>query len=71
METATHAIKAGKLLSRAGIPSRAVKVTANEKQGGCRHGVEIDERSLFDAASVLRNGGIVYSVYSGGGNDIL
>ena len=69
METVTYATKAGKLLRRDGIPSRAIKVTAHGG-GGCLHGLEIEEDSLLDAAAVLRNNGIAYSVYNGG-NDIL
>lgn len=68
-ETVTYAIKAGKLLRRAGIYSRTVKVSS-AMRGGCTHGLEISEDSLLTAASVLRGAGIEYSMYNGDASDI-
>ena len=60
----TYAIKARKLLTSVGIKARLVKVSLEANQGGCTHGIEIDEDDLYAAAGVLRSNGINYSVFS-------
>ena len=59
----TYAIKARKLLNRAGVSAKLVKVSA-ELTKGCTHGVEIFESSFFDTINILKTAGIEYSVYS-------
>jgi len=61
--TVTMAIKSRKLLSRAGIRSRAVKIDGNTTTGGCAHALEIDKNNLYDAVRILRENDINCSVH--------
>ena len=63
--TITYALKAKKLLSRAGIRSKLVKVESGATQNGCTHGIEISAKDFYHAVLVLKENGINYSVYSG------
>ena len=62
-DSVTYAYKARKLLARANINSKLVKVSA-EITNGCTHGIEILNNSFFDAVNELRRAGINYSVYN-------
>jgi len=55
----TFAIKLKKILSRNGIKADQIKRVGN---GGCIHGVEINERDLFSVIVLLREHNIDYSI---------
>lgn len=55
----TFAIKLKKILSRNGIKAYQTKWVGN---GGCNHGVEIDERDLLSTIVLLREHNIEYSI---------
>ena len=59
--TVTYAIKLRKLLSRAGIRSRLVKVEGNES-AGCTHGVEIAREDFLNTIYIMKENGIPYSI---------
>lgn len=59
----TYAMKAKKILTKAGITSSLIKV-GDELLRGCTHGIEISNASFLDAIAALRNAGIDYSVYN-------
>jgi len=60
--TVTYAIKLRKLLSRAGIRSRLVKVEGAAGGAGCTHGVEIDRSDFLNTIVIMKENGIPYSV---------
>ena len=60
----TYAIKVKKLLERAGIRSRLIKVDASVTENGCTYGINIDSSMLYDAVVILKGNGISYSVYN-------
>ena len=68
--TVTYAIKLRRLLLRAGIRSKLVKVNSNKTEGGCTHGVELDEINFYYAVVIMRNNGINYSLYSPNSYDL-
>ena len=59
----TYAIRLRRLLSRARIPSRLIKVDNTAGGGGCSHGVEISREHLFQAVAIMRENGVEYSVH--------
>ena len=59
VESVTIAMKLRRLLLRSGIKSKLVKVVKN----GCLHGVEIDRSDFYNAIIVMKDNGIVYSIY--------
>lgn len=59
----TYALKLRRLLSRAGIPSRLIKVDSTESADGCAHGVEILTEHFYQAVVIMREKQIEYSVY--------
>ena len=59
----TYALKGRKILTRAGIVSKLIKVDS-DLTGGCTYGVEIEDRYYFDAIGALKNAGINYSVHN-------
>ena len=61
----TYAIKGRKLLMRAGINSKLVKVSGGTVGAGCNHGLEISSDDFYSAVSVLRAAGVAYSVVPG------
>ena len=65
LDSVTYAIKLRKLLSRAKIKSRLIKVSDGAKLGGCAHGVEFDEEYFYDAVVIMKENGINYSLYNG------
>jgi len=58
----TYSIKARKILTRSGINSKLVKVSADSEYG-CTHGVEIFANTFLDAVNELKKANIPYSVY--------
>ena len=52
-------MKIRRMLLRAGIKSKLVKVVKN----GCVHGLEIDRAEFYNAIKVMMENGINYSVY--------
>ncbi len=58
----TYAQKARKILSKVGIGAKLIKVSKNAS-AECTHGIEFYESSFLDAARILRNAEIEYSVY--------
>ena len=68
--TVTYAIKLRKLLLRAGIRSKLVKVNNKKTEGGCTHGVELDEIDFYNAVVIMKNNGISYSLYSQSAYDL-
>ena len=67
--TVTYAIKLRRLLLRAGIRSKLVKVDSTDSSG-CTHGVQIAEGDYYSAVVVMQNGGIQYKVFDGRYHDI-
>ena len=61
----TYAIKLQKLLLRAGIRTKIIKVESPEEDNGCTHGVEINDERFLDAVFVMKENGINYRVYNG------
>lgn len=68
--TVTYAIKLRKLLLRAGIRSKLVKVDNTRTENGCTHGVMIDEGDFYRAVVVMKSSGVNYSVYIGNSYDL-
>lgn len=60
----TYAIKLRKLLIKAGIGSRLVKVDNTSLNKGCSHGVEILDSDFYQAIVIMKDNGIEYSVYN-------
>ena len=63
VDSVTFAMKAKRLLMREGIRAEAVKITANSDT--CAHGIRISDGDILDAARVLREGRINYTVLNG------
>ncbi len=59
----TYAVKARKILSRAGISSRLVKVDGGKSRHGCTYGIEFAEEDLLAAVMELKRNGIAYEKY--------
>ena len=68
--TVTYAIKLRRLLLRAGIRSKLVKVDNTNTEGGCSHGIAINESDFYPAVVVMKSNGIKYSVYNGHSYDL-
>ena len=60
----TYAIKLKRILAKAKIISRLVKVSQGDLSGGCIHGVELSERDFYQAVVIMRDNNISYSVYN-------
>ena len=60
----TYAIKVRKLLERAGVKSKLVKVDSSKSKSGCTYGIQLQTALFYDAVTVLKNNGINYSVYN-------
>lgn len=60
----TYAIKVRKLLERAGVKSKLIKVDSSKTKSGCTYGIELQSSFFYDAVNVLKNNGISYSVYN-------
>lgn len=67
VDSVTYAIKAKKLLERRGIRCKLIKVNSSAVSNGCNYGISIASSLFYDAVLVLKNNGIVYSVYTGNG----
>lgn len=61
--TLTYAMKAKKILSRAGIRSKLVKVDSTKTEKGCTHGLEFKSYDLYSVVVALRESGIEYGIY--------
>lgn len=61
--TVTYAIKARKLLLRAGINARVVRTDGSAEGARCVHGLEVDRTDYFRVLLILKENGISYSVY--------
>lgn len=59
----TYAIKVKKLLERAAITAKVVKVESSKSSKGCAYGIKIPSPLFYNAAALLRNKGIDYSIY--------
>ncbi len=59
----TYALKLKKLLSRAGIRSKLVKVDNTEESLGCSHGLELYEADFYCAVMIMKENRFAYSVY--------
>lgn len=59
----TYAIKLRRLLSRAGIRSKLVKVENQDTKSGCTHAVRISPNDFYNAVVIMKEYGISYSVY--------
>ena len=62
--TVTNAIRAKKLLGKDNIRSKLVKLDSTKTLNGCSYGLEIFDADMYSAFSILRNEGIVYSIYN-------
>ena len=58
----TTTMKLRKLLTRAKIPSRLIKLNFSEDHVGCTNGVEIYERDFYSAVMIMRDNGIAYKL---------
>ena len=63
--TVTYAIKLRRLLLRAGIRSKLVKVDSTNAENGCTHGIQINESDFYSAVVFMQNSGIEYKVFNG------
>ena len=61
-ESVTYAVKAKRLLSSSGIPSKLIKTDSSLSKSGCNHGIMINSRDFLSAVKVLRDFGISYSI---------
>ena len=59
-ESITSAMKARKLLRRAGIASRLVRLDEIDSDFGCTYSLEISEILLLEAVAVLRRASVSY-----------
>ena len=57
----TQAMKVKRILRSAGISGEIIK-TKGDAGSGCAHGVKIHERYFYEAAAVLRNSNVSYTV---------
>ncbi len=62
VETITYAIKARKLLSGMGIPSKLIKADKIDTRNGCGYAIEIDSNDFLSAVAVLRRHNINYTL---------
>lgn len=60
----TYAMKARKILQRAGILSEVVKLGVGESKRGCSYGIKFSTDKLYDAVMELKNNLINYELYS-------
>ena len=60
----TYAFKARKLLLRAGIEAKLIKVSSTESGTGCNHAIEISLDDFYSAVAILRENAVEYSVLS-------
>ena len=58
----TYANKAKRLLLRANIQSKLIKLTA-EDDGGCIHGISVLDTDYYDSVRIFRENGLEYKVY--------
>lgn len=58
----TQAFKLRRLLAKAGIGSRVIKVDNTEDKVGCSHGVEISYSDFYQAVVILRENNIDYRI---------
>ena len=58
----TYSVKLARLLKRARVPYRLVKIDNGDNNLGCTHGVEIDEQDLLFAIVIMKENGIIYSI---------
>ena len=63
--TMTNALKARKLLQKSNVRSKLIKLDSTKTLTGCSYGLEIFERDLYSAFSILRDAEISYSIYNG------
>ena len=59
-ETATYALKAKKILMKAGLEAVSVKI--NRPDIGCTHGITVNERDLYTLIGELKARDIYYTV---------
>lgn len=62
VSSVTYAIKARKLLQRAKIQSKLVKLNADENKYGCSYGIEFPSSAFFDVVMELNKQEIPYHV---------
>ncbi len=62
VSSVTYAIKAKKLLQRAKIQSKLVKLDADKNEHGCSYGVEFPSDAFYDAVMELKKHEIPYHV---------
>ena len=60
----TYAFKARKLLLRAGIDAKLIKVNGTASVTGCNHAIEINPDDFYSAVAILRENAVEYSVLS-------
>ena len=58
----TYANKARKLLGRANIQSRPIKLGPRESGGDCAHGLSVLHKNYYAAVKIFLENGIEYSV---------
>ena len=62
LRSVTYAVKLSRLLKRARIPHRLVKVDTSKLGNGCSHGVEIDDSDFLGCVVIMKENGILYSI---------
>ena len=65
VDSVTYAIKLKRVLAKAKIHTRLVKVNQGDLSGGCVHGVELADEDFYQAVVIMRDNNISYSVYNG------
>ncbi len=63
VDSVTYAIKLRRLLSRAGIRSKLVKIEDTVTNKGCAHAVSISYNDFYNAVSIMKKYGFPYSLY--------
>ncbi|MBR3806629.1 MAG: DUF3343 domain-containing protein [Clostridia bacterium] len=65
-DSVTYANKAKKILSRAGVQSKLIKLSDSNESGGCIHGLSVSKEGYYTAVKALREIGVSYRVRSTG-----
>ena len=62
LSSVTYSVKLSRLLKRAKISYRLVKIDNSKYGVGCSHGVEIYESDFLSVVMIMKENGIMYSI---------
>lgn len=62
LSSVTYSVKLSRLMKRAKIPHRLVKVDNSKFGNGCSHGVEINEADFLSSVMIMKENDILYSI---------